>query len=892
MAWSVLQSASATNPAAISVAATFPNNVASGTKIIAALSLSGTRTVSTVQDGSGNNLTQLAVVANGTQQHTFLYAMDTPAGDVGTKPTITVTFSAINAPSSLLIQEVSGLLAGNTSAMLDGTPGTAIGTSGSGSIGPPTFTDTAANEYLVYLYGDDGGPLTYTPPAGYTADANGVNSSSTANMVTSYKNSTGGTETGSYAISGTSCQWSVMMAAFQLAAAGTAAPPVPQQPGNRNWRRRHRRHQQSPAAMLAVTFDAVGAGQATAGVTSLSWSHTCRAGAALLVWVAVGAFPDTAFAVSGVTLDGTTNFTALGSPVHDNAGSAAGFGQWFALTGVAAGAHTIAVTVSGGTPDSIEGNSVSYLNAGSFGTPQTVGTGTGQTTATLTHTGSAATSVVAFGAASGHPLTAPTLVSRWAANVDTNTGAGNAAIQDIPGGGSLTGKWTIVSDAYLIQAVEITLAGTVTVHSGTAALDGAGSMSASGVFAGTAGLDGQGSLTAAGAFAGAAALSGSGSMSASGAFAGTAPLSGAGSMSGTGVRTAAGSAALAGTGTMTATGAFAGSALLSGSGSLSATGLVVVPGAATLSGTGIMTAAGAFAGSAPLAGTGTMTAAGSKTVPGAAVLAGTGIMTATGAFAGAANLAGTGTLTATGSKRVPGVAAMAGTGTMTATGAFAGVSALAGTGTLSATGVRTAAGAAILAGVGSMTAAGVFAGSAALAGTGTMTATGQIAGAFSGTATLAGAGSLTATGAVIRVGTAPLSGSGAMSAAWLLAGTATLSGTGSMTAAGTRILHVTIALAGIGSLSAAGTVGMPFFGVALLSGSGTMTGQTASPRPLDDTLLGGSAVAVVVFAGTITADTFQAGVILPAWIYDGAVAASQSYAGSGSPALLYGGSAS
>jgi hypothetical protein len=463
MTWSVLQSASGTNSSLTtsSISVTYPNNVAAGTKIIAALSLSGTRTVSAVQDGSSNNLTQLGVAVNGTSQHTFLYAMDTPVGDVGTKPTITVTFSATNAPSSLLLQEVSGLLAGNTSAMLDGTPGTGSGTSGSGNAGPPTFVSAAAGAYLVYLYGDDGGPLTYTGPAGYTADANGVNSSPDADMVISYKNSTGGTETGSYAITGTSCQWSVLMAAFQLAAGGTAAPPAQQQYGSRNWRRRHRHHQRMPTQVLAVTPDAVGAGQATSGATSLSWSHTCGPNAAVLAWVVVGAFPDTANAFSSVTLDGTA-MTPLGSPVHDTAGSPAGFGQWFGLTNVAAGTHTIAAAISGGVPagtGAMEGNSVSYLNAAGFGTPQAFGTSSGSTPATLTHTGSAPTSIVAFGLGAGHPISSPSPgTNRWIANLNNNTGADNAAIADIPGGGSRTVTWALgASDAWLIQAVEVLL---------------------------------------------------------------------------------------------------------------------------------------------------------------------------------------------------------------------------------------------------------------------------------------------------------------------------------------------------------------------------------------------------------------------------------------------------
>src|SRR4249920_961861 len=137
MAWSVLQSKSFTNAGSGNVAVTFTTaNLSAGTKIVAwvAVSASSPQTVvSSVKDGALNTWTQLAVASDNTNDALYLFALDTPAGDVGTKPTITATIGS-NFGASILVQEVSGLAAGNTSAMLDGTAGVNHGT----SAGPAT----------------------------------------------------------------------------------------------------------------------------------------------------------------------------------------------------------------------------------------------------------------------------------------------------------------------------------------------------------------------------------------------------------------------------------------------------------------------------------------------------------------------------------------------------------------------------------------------------------------------------------------------------------------------------------------------------------------------------------------------------------------------------------
>jgi hypothetical protein len=105
VAWSVVQSASSA-PAGASTtkAVTFSTaNLSSGTKIIAlvAASAGGTASITGVQDGSGNNLTLIRSGTSGTEI-TGLFAMDTPAGDVGTKPTITATLGS-SCETSILV---------------------------------------------------------------------------------------------------------------------------------------------------------------------------------------------------------------------------------------------------------------------------------------------------------------------------------------------------------------------------------------------------------------------------------------------------------------------------------------------------------------------------------------------------------------------------------------------------------------------------------------------------------------------------------------------------------------------------------------------------------------------------------------------------------------------
>ena len=149
-----------------------------------------------------------------------------PGGDVGTKPTITATFST-TTDGSILIQEVSGLAAGNTlAAMIDGTAGTLGNDSSAGPVGPPSYASSAADEYLVYVFGDDGDGVTVTsPPAGYTADPANITGSGLANSTIYYANSTGDTESGSFTFSG-STEYGLILVAFKLPGGAPSTGPV------------------------------------------------------------------------------------------------------------------------------------------------------------------------------------------------------------------------------------------------------------------------------------------------------------------------------------------------------------------------------------------------------------------------------------------------------------------------------------------------------------------------------------------------------------------------------------------------------------------------------------------------------------------------------------------
>src|SRR5581483_711212 len=109
-----------------------------------------------------------------------------------------------------------------------------------------------------------------------------------------------------------------------------------------------------------VAVDSVGPGAGGAGVSSgstLSWSHTVGTGSGLLltVGVTVGKSNDKTVTV-GVTYNGVAMQSA--GLVHSNNRNT-GYVQLFYLVAPATGAHTVQVTLTGGTA-SIEAGSVSF----------------------------------------------------------------------------------------------------------------------------------------------------------------------------------------------------------------------------------------------------------------------------------------------------------------------------------------------------------------------------------------------------------------------------------------------------------------------------------------------------------------------------------------------------
>ena len=244
MSWSVLQSSSAvaTNDTTWPALA-YSSNVSSGTKLIACIgSLGASATVSTVKDGNGNSFTQMAALTYSAGCYLYIYQLDTPAGDAGTKPTVNVVTAANAADHALIIEEVSGLAAGTTTAaVLDGTPGTLTGPSGASpvSTGTPSYSSGAAGEFLVSVFGTSspGSGDTPTGPGGYTADAHNQSGSANGGKITlwnCYANSTGSTESGGYSDTFTgTLQWGLILVAFKLAGGGPSFTAPPNRPPRR-----------------------------------------------------------------------------------------------------------------------------------------------------------------------------------------------------------------------------------------------------------------------------------------------------------------------------------------------------------------------------------------------------------------------------------------------------------------------------------------------------------------------------------------------------------------------------------------------------------------------------------------------------------------------------------
>jgi hypothetical protein len=219
MGWSRVQSVASVTGFG-SATATYTTNLTAGSKLIAVCGAQDSGfTTTSVKDGAGNSFTKLASQGmGGTRGELSVWAIDTPSGDVGTKPVITMTASG-GTNSVVEIQEVTGLVVGNTTAMLDGTPGTSSGTLGhSGSTTNPTYASTSAGEYLFTALGV-GGNVYGSPPVNLTGDPNNVLDGSTGDVQVgiAYGNSTGGTESAVWVnpLSSTSDNYAEILLAFR-----------------------------------------------------------------------------------------------------------------------------------------------------------------------------------------------------------------------------------------------------------------------------------------------------------------------------------------------------------------------------------------------------------------------------------------------------------------------------------------------------------------------------------------------------------------------------------------------------------------------------------------------------------------------------------------------------
>lgn len=225
MAWTRVQSKSGTTTGALTFTVTLTGTPVTGNKILVAVSLStaGIITLSGVADSAANALTQAFGNHNTGNVWSYLFFYDVPATP---HTAFTVSASSGTPEMSVVVVEYSGLLAGSTTAALDGTPAS-TGISGSATpTGTSPYSSTAANELLVALFCDFGNSATVTVPAGYTSDANSVNTNATADCIFATKNSANGAEANSFTYTPTTGnQWAIGMVAFKLAAGAAAVIP-------------------------------------------------------------------------------------------------------------------------------------------------------------------------------------------------------------------------------------------------------------------------------------------------------------------------------------------------------------------------------------------------------------------------------------------------------------------------------------------------------------------------------------------------------------------------------------------------------------------------------------------------------------------------------------------
>lgn len=266
-----------------------------------------------------------------------------------------------------------------------------------------------------------------------------------------------------------------------------------------------------------------------------------------------------------------------------------------------------------------------------------------------------------------------TSVSHNQINIQSGPAAG-AALSD-------AGNWVNHTSAFGTGAVVVIAAG---AQQGTAALTGAGSLSANVVQRGSVTLAGAGFAGGAqpygdGTYGGATyggsadvavtlavpgTATGAGSLNAALKSQGSASLTGAGTVNATGSASVHATASLTGTGTITAPAVQRAPVTLAGAGALTAVPSGAQQGTATLTGAGAVTAAPVQSATAPLTGAGVLTATPGAGVQGTATLIAEGFATANAVQLATAALPGAAAFTASSIQSVQ--AALTGAGTVIA----------------------------------------------------------------------------------------------------------------------------------------------------------------------------------------------------------------------------------
>jgi hypothetical protein len=205
---------------------------------------------------------------------------------------------------------------------------------------------------------------------------------------------------------------------------------------------------------VAVAFDAVAPGATpAAGTTSLSWSHTCVAGATHLLVAAVLDAPND----SGMTMSATYNGVAMTSlGIWHTGGSTAGFLQVWALANPPTGsAFTVSVT-STGSPTQMEGGSLSFTGSGALSAVQATVSSGAQTNPSGNFTGAVSGNIVAGFCGAGSALTQTGSFTNRFNGGNAVNGAGFIAGSTIASSGTVTDSFTMSpADFWAVALVEV-----------------------------------------------------------------------------------------------------------------------------------------------------------------------------------------------------------------------------------------------------------------------------------------------------------------------------------------------------------------------------------------------------------------------------------------------------